>query len=147
MATESSGISSTQYNSILKDISKIYEQSLNDGNEDWNKAVLSSNWKIGQRIIEVTQEKKTRAAYGDKVLNQLSKDSSAVGERPSDGWKLENTQKVFLKETLAISENSISITSQVSFIPNYRGVIMFVFYSSKMKLLDLLSKRTQFKRN
>ncbi|MBP7283913.1 MAG: hypothetical protein KBA66_20170 [Leptospiraceae bacterium] len=44
MAIESSGISSTQYNSILKDISKIYEQSLNDGNEDWNKAVLSSNY-------------------------------------------------------------------------------------------------------
>ena len=101
MAIESSGISSTQYNSILKDISKIYEQSLNDGNEDWNKAVLSSNYiraakrewawatssvrrerksrKIGQRIIEVTQEKKTRAAYGDKVLNQLSKDSLAAG--------------------------------------------------------------------
>ncbi|MBK8396889.1 MAG: thermonuclease family protein [Leptospiraceae bacterium] len=74
MATESSGISSTQYNSILKDISKIYEQSLNDGNEDWNKTVLSSNWQIGQRIIEVTQEKKARASYGDRVLSQLSKD-------------------------------------------------------------------------
>jgi endonuclease YncB( thermonuclease family) len=74
MATESSGISSTQYNSILKDISKIYEQSLEEGNEDWNKAVLSSNWKIGQRIIEVTQEKKARANYGKQVLKQLSND-------------------------------------------------------------------------
>ena len=76
MVNESSGISSAQYNSILKDISKIYEQSLNDGNEDWNKAVLSSNWKIGERIIEIKQGKKERAAYGDKVLKQLSKDLS-----------------------------------------------------------------------
>ena len=76
MATESSGISSTQYNSILKDISKIYEQSLEEGNEDWNKAILSSNWKIGERIIEIKQGKKERAAYGDKVLKQLSKDLS-----------------------------------------------------------------------
>ena len=74
MAIESSGISANKYNTILSDISKIYEQSLEEGNEDWNKAVLSSNWKIGQRIIEVTQGKKARANYGEQVLKQLSKD-------------------------------------------------------------------------
>lgn len=132
MATESSGISSIQYNSILKDISKIYEQSLEEGNEDWNKAVLSSNWKIGQRIIEVTQEKKARANYGEQVLKQLSKDSSADGERPSDGGKLENTQKDSPKETLNTSENSINTTSQVTFIQNFLGVITFVCYSLKI---------------
>ncbi len=74
MTGKSSGIKTTNYISTLKDIFKIYEQSLNDGTEDWNKAVLSSNYKIGQCIIEITQSKKSRASYGEKILKQLSSD-------------------------------------------------------------------------
>ena len=76
MATESSGISSTQYNSILKDISLIYENAQTEGDGNWNKTTLFAHWKIGERIIEVEQGQKERAAYGDMVLKQLSKDLS-----------------------------------------------------------------------
>jgi len=69
-----SGISTPTYNSILKDISQIYETAQSDGTKDWNKANLYSNWKIGERIIQVEQGREERAAYGDKVLKQLSKD-------------------------------------------------------------------------
>ncbi len=61
----STGISPTTYHSLLKDISQIYEVALSDGNE---------NWKIGERIVKVEQGDKERAAYGDRVLLQLSKD-------------------------------------------------------------------------
>jgi endonuclease YncB( thermonuclease family) len=74
MKSKPSGISTPTYNSILKDISQIYETAQIDGTRDWNKASLYSNWKIGERIVEVEQGQKERAAYGDKVLKQLSKD-------------------------------------------------------------------------
>ncbi|HMV44433.1 MAG TPA: DUF1016 N-terminal domain-containing protein [Leptospiraceae bacterium] len=96
MATESSGISQTQYHNVLKDISKIYEQSLEEGNEDWNKAVLSSNWKIGQRIIEITQKKKARANYGDQVLKQLSKDLSRKYQKGFSERNLGYMRKFYL---------------------------------------------------
>jgi len=71
---ETTGISTTTYHSLLKDISQIYEVALSDGNENWNKAALYSNWKIGERIVKIEQGNKERAAYGDRILIQLSKD-------------------------------------------------------------------------
>ncbi len=68
------GISPTTYHSLLKDISQIYEVALSDGNENWNKAALYSNWKIGERIVKIEQGNKERAAYGDRILKDLSRD-------------------------------------------------------------------------
>jgi len=71
---EPTGISPTTYHSLLKDISQIYEVALSDGNENWNKAALYSNWKIGERIVKIEQGNKERAAYGDRILKELSRD-------------------------------------------------------------------------
>jgi hypothetical protein len=74
MTTKPNGISTPTYNSILKDISLIYENAQTEGDGNWNKTNLFAHWKIGERIIEVEQGQKERAAYGDMVLKQLSKD-------------------------------------------------------------------------
>jgi hypothetical protein len=87
MTVESMGISQTQYKSVLKDIINIYEQSMNDGNDDWNKAILTSNWGIGKRIIKIKQMNSERAAYGDQVLKQLSKD---LNKKYSKGFSERN---------------------------------------------------------
>jgi len=71
---EPTGISPTTYHSLLKDISQIYEVALSDGNENWNKAALYSNWRIGERIVKIEQGNKERAAYGDRILKELSRD-------------------------------------------------------------------------
>lgn len=49
------------YESLVEEISKIYETALADGDADWNKSVLVSNWKIGERIVEVEQNSQFRA--------------------------------------------------------------------------------------
>ncbi len=72
--SESTGISSTTYHSLLRDISQIYEVALSDGNENWNKVTLYSNWKIGERIVKIEQGNKERASYGDRILKELSRD-------------------------------------------------------------------------
>ncbi|MCE9500603.1 MAG: DUF1016 N-terminal domain-containing protein [Leptospira sp.] len=71
---ESKGISATDYHSLLKDISQIYEVSLSDGTENWNKTALFSNWKIGERIVKIEQGNQNRAAYGIGILKNLSRD-------------------------------------------------------------------------
>ena len=88
MNSKLSGISTPTYNSILKEISQIYETAQSDGTKDWNKVNLYSNWKIGERIVEVEQGRQERAAYGDKVLKQLSKDLNIAWRLVSecDGW-------------------------------------------------------------
>ena len=63
-----------QYNSLISEIAEIYESALNEGNENWNSAVLVSNWKIGEKIVKVEQGNQDRAAYGEQIIKQLSKD-------------------------------------------------------------------------
>jgi len=62
------------YESLVEEISKIYETALADGDADWNKSVLVSNWKIGERIVEVEQNKVFRAKYGEKIIQTLAQD-------------------------------------------------------------------------
>ena len=116
MKKESDGISANQYNDIFKDISKIYEQSLSEGNEDWNAAILTSNWKIGEKIIEVTQEKKSRAAYGNKVLQQLSKDLNRKYQKGFSERNLRHFRKFYLNYKSKQFHSDLSWTHYVSLL-------------------------------
>ena len=71
---KSSPIYPAEYKSVFKDISKIYEDAQESGNENWNQTSLYSNWKIGERIDEVEQAHRDRGNYGDSLLKQLSDD-------------------------------------------------------------------------
>jgi hypothetical protein len=42
----------TSYESLVEEISQIYEMALASGDADWNKSALVSNWKIGERIVK-----------------------------------------------------------------------------------------------
>ncbi|WP_230457303.1 DUF1016 N-terminal domain-containing protein [Leptospira santarosai] len=70
----SSSLTPKSYQSLLMDISHIYESFQSNANSDWNKISLTSYWKIGQRIVEVEQGNQEKASYGDRILIQLSKD-------------------------------------------------------------------------
>lgn len=64
----------TSYEKILQEISVIYENSQQQGTENWNQSVLYSHWKIGEQIINVEQNQELRAEYGARVLVRLSQD-------------------------------------------------------------------------
>lgn len=51
-----------QFKTLIMEISKIYETALNDGSENWNRSLLTSNWKIGERIGKVEQGNNIRAS-------------------------------------------------------------------------------------
>jgi endonuclease YncB( thermonuclease family) len=69
------------------EISNIYETALNDGSENWNRSLLTSNWKIGEKIFVEEQGGKERASYGDQVLKQLSKD---LNRKYTKGFSIRN---------------------------------------------------------
>lgn len=54
MQRNSDGITTPTYNSILKDISQIYENAQIEGDGNWNKTNLFAHWKIGERIVETS---------------------------------------------------------------------------------------------
>jgi endonuclease YncB( thermonuclease family) len=64
----------TSYDKILQEISEIYESSQQEGSKNWNKSLLHSHWKIGERIVIVEQNQDLRAEYGAKVLSRLAED-------------------------------------------------------------------------
>lgn len=76
-----------QYKTLILEISNIYETALNDGSENWNRSLLTSNWKIGERIFTEEQGGNERAAYGDQVLKQLSKD---LNRKYTRGFSIRN---------------------------------------------------------
>ncbi|WCL48105.1 DUF1016 N-terminal domain-containing protein [Leptospira sp. GIMC2001] len=63
-----------QYQTLIADIANIHESALSEGNENWNSAVLVSNWRIGEKIVKVEQGNQDRAKYGEQIIKQLSKD-------------------------------------------------------------------------
>ena len=67
-------MSKITFQSLVEEIALIHESALTDGDMNWNQSILSSNWKIGQRIIEVEQDSKLRAKYGERLLNTLSQE-------------------------------------------------------------------------
>lgn len=67
-------MSKITFQSLVEEIALIHESALADGDMNWNQSILSSNWKIGQRIIEVEQDSKLRAKYGERLLNTLSQE-------------------------------------------------------------------------
>jgi endonuclease YncB( thermonuclease family) len=69
------------------EISNIYETALNDGSENWNRSLLTSNWKIGERIFTEEQGGNERAPYGNQVLKQLSTD---LNRKYSRGFSMRN---------------------------------------------------------
>jgi len=59
------------YESLVEEISQIYESALANGDADWNKSVLASNWKICERIVEVDEVSNIRASSRATIIHTL----------------------------------------------------------------------------
>lgn len=74
-----------QYNTLIMEISKLHDTAQSQGTKNWNNALITSNWKIGEQIVKVEQGNNNRASYGDQILKQLSKD---LNRRYRKGFKI-----------------------------------------------------------
>ncbi|MCE3018011.1 MAG: DUF1016 N-terminal domain-containing protein [Pirellula sp.] len=63
-----------QYQQLLERISSTYVEGQRRAYQVVNEHLTTTNWQIGQHIIEYEQGGKARAEYGKGLLNRLSHD-------------------------------------------------------------------------
>ena len=80
----------THYDSVLGDISKVIDAARSSAARSVNCIMTAAYWLIGRRIVESEQKGERRAAYGEKLLKQLSVD---LGKRFGRGFGVDNLQR------------------------------------------------------
>ncbi len=67
-----------RYTTLLDQIASIYEETRQDlSPEGHNRRTLDTNWRIGERIVEIEQDGKARAAYGTRLIYRIAADLTA----------------------------------------------------------------------
>lgn len=77
LQTENSEIN---YGSLVEAISQAHEQTQRQATQAVNIALTLRNWLVGYHIFEYQQNGQDRAKYGEKLLENLSKDLRKVGK-------------------------------------------------------------------
>jgi hypothetical protein len=62
------------YNGLLVGIAKLVDVARHSSARAVNALMSATYWEIGRRIVEFEQKGRTRAAYGDELLERLSSD-------------------------------------------------------------------------
>ncbi len=63
-------ISTKEYNKLLTDIKNLIESGVDKANENGNSTVISTYWKIGERINE--ESLSTKSSYHNSILKEIS---------------------------------------------------------------------------
>jgi len=63
-----------QYNQLIFNIGSLLEEARKKAYIQINQILTKTYWLIGKKIIEFEQKRKTKADYGSKLLDKLSKD-------------------------------------------------------------------------
>ncbi len=84
-------VSLGEYQQLLSDISKIYEDAKDSTLIAVNKIRNRAYWLIGERIIQVEQKGEIRAQYGAHLLEQISRDLSL---KYSNGFSISNIRSM-----------------------------------------------------
>lgn len=79
------------YNNLLSDISGLLEQARRTAVRTINSILTATYWEVGRRIVEYEQGGKVRAAYGEELLEHLSRDLTA---RYGRGFSRQGLQKM-----------------------------------------------------
>src|SRR3984893_9489609 len=81
---------SAEYGGLIGGIAELLEAARRTAARTVNALMTATYWEIGRRIVEFEQEGATRAAYGEKLLTQLSHDLTA---RFGRGFGVDNLQR------------------------------------------------------
>jgi len=65
------------YPRVLKDLVSLLETARRTAARSVNAVMTATYWELGRRIVEEEQRGHRRAAYGEELVGQLSRDLSA----------------------------------------------------------------------
>jgi predicted nuclease of restriction endonuclease-like (RecB) superfamily len=81
---------SAEYDGLIGGIAELLETARCTAARTVNALMTATYWEIGRRIVEFEQEGAARAAYGEKLLTQLSHDLTS---RLGRGFGVDNLQR------------------------------------------------------
>src|SRR3989339_201200 len=105
-------VAKTLYNKLFNDISSIYENARKKGVAAVNEIIVAANWEIGKRIVEDEQKGELRAAYGEHLIDDLSRD---LNEKYGSGFSPTNLRfmrKYFLLNPIQYPGTELSWSHQ-----------------------------------
>lgn len=76
-----------EYQALITDISKIYEDAKDSSLIAINKIKNRAYWLIGERIVQLEQNGETRAQYGARLIDNLSEELS---KKHANGFSVSN---------------------------------------------------------
>ncbi|MDR2466018.1 MAG: PDDEXK nuclease domain-containing protein [Prevotellaceae bacterium] len=82
---------SQPYRELIERISRRYAEGQAQAARSVNEAIIQTNWKIGQHIVEYEQNGNKKAEYGKALLDKLSKDLSLLHGK---GFSRSNLQRM-----------------------------------------------------
>lgn len=87
---------SKSHNALLREIRGILEQARQQAATAVNSAMVFAYWEIGKRIVQEEQKGSERAAYGNYLLKELSKDLSDDFGKSFDARELRRIRQFYL---------------------------------------------------
>ncbi|GHT16698.1 hypothetical protein AGMMS4956_19610 [Bacteroidia bacterium] len=88
--------SNTNYPQLVSQISETFEQGQQQAVIAVNSHIVVTYWKIGQYIVEYEQDGNDRAVYGNKLLENLSKDLTLLHGRGFSRSNIQRMKQFFL---------------------------------------------------
>lgn len=85
-----------EYSSLISSIGNLLRDARKKVFYQINQTLVQTYWKIGQRILEFEQRGKTRANYGEKLLEKLSLDLTNQFGKGFSRDNLEKMRKFYL---------------------------------------------------
>ena len=97
------------YKKLVNDITALYDVA--------RHAVIEAYWQIGRRIVEEEQNGQENAAYGDRLLAQLSDDLSATLGSGFSERNLYNMRQFYLTREISQLTAKLNWTQHVELLP------------------------------
>ncbi len=104
-------IGSGHYNNLLDRIANILGEARTKVFREINKTQVLAYWEIGREIIEFEQKGRTRAEYGEELIQKLSKDMTKKYGRGFSEINLRNMRRFYLEFPTQIQQ-TLSVKSQ-----------------------------------
>ena len=85
------------YRELLERISLRYVEGQAQAMRSVNETIVETNWQIGKYIVEYEQEGNTKAKYGSKLLENLSRDLTLLHGRGFSRPNLNNMRMFYIR--------------------------------------------------
>ena len=108
---KASSLEITNYGDILNGVVELLESARRTSARATNAIMTATYWEVGRRIVECEQCGKSRAEYGDSIINRLSIDLTARVGRGYSGRNLRQMRAFYLGWQIwqTVSAKSVSV--------------------------------------